>query len=248
MAIPLLVDKKSPIPIYYQLKEQLALLIRDGTFPIGSRLPSELDISAELGISRGTVRQAINALVSEGRLERMRGQGTFVTHPPASVLHLSELPLSFDEEMRERQVPFTRRILSHETIPAAGRLLSKLKLEQGDRVIHLESLGSVEAEPLVLAFLYLPEALCPGLLDLDLEARPLYEILEAEYGHRLARATRTIEASLADEYEAGLLQIPKGSPIHFIHSLTYLQDGRPIEYARLRYRGDRSRITLEVAR
>jgi len=246
MTIPLLVDKKSPIPIYYQLKEQLALLIRDGTFPIGSRLPSELEIGSELGISRGTVRQAINALVSEGRLERMQGRGTYVTRPPASVLHLSELPFSFAEEMRQRQVPFTSRILSQEVIPAAGRLLTKLKLERGDRVIHLESLGAVEAEPFVLAFAYLPEALCPGLLEMDLEARPLYQILEAEYGHHLSRATRTIEASVADEYEAGLLQIPKGSPIHFIHSLTYLQDGRPIEYARLRYRGDRSRITLEV--
>lgn len=248
MNLPLLVDKKSPIPIYYQLKEQLALLIRDGTFPVGSRLPSELQISSELGISRGTVRQAINALVSEGRLERMQGRGTYVTHPPSAVLHLSELPFSFAEEMRQRHVPFTSQILSRETMPAEGRLLTKLKIEKGERVSYLESLGSVEGEPFVLAFAYLPETLCPGLLEMDLEARPLYEILEAEFGHRLARATRTIEASVADEYEAGLLQIPMGSPIHFIHSLTYLQDGRTIEYARLRYRGDRSRITLEVVR
>jgi len=248
MSLPLLIDKKSPIPIYYQLKEQLALLIRDGTFPVGSRLPSELEIGSELGISRGTVRQAINALVSEGRLERMQGRGTYVTHSPPSVLHLSEHPFSFAEEMRERHVPFTSQMLSQKVMPAEGRLLSKLNLDRGERVIYLESLGSVEGEPLVLAFAYLPEILCPGLLQMDLEARPVYEVLEAEFGHRLSRATRTIEASVADEYEAGLLQIPIGSPIHFIHSLTYLADGRPIEYARWRYRGDRSRITLEVVR
>src|SRR3972149_5289155 len=113
MSLPLLIDKKSPIPIYYQLKEQLALLIRDGTFPVGSRLPSELEIGSELGISRGTGRQAINALVSEGRLERMQGRGTYVTRPPASVLHLSELPFSFAEEMRQRQGAVTRRVLRH---------------------------------------------------------------------------------------------------------------------------------------
>lgn len=248
MSLPLLVDKKSPIPIYYQLKEQLALLIRDGTFPIGSRLPGELEISSELGISRGTVRQAINALVSEGRLERMQGRGTYVTHPPPSTLHLSELPFGFAEEMHQRDIPFTTQILNREVLPAEGRLLTKLQLDRGERVLYLESLRAVEGEPLVLGFAYLPDRLCPGLLEMDLEARPLHEILEAEFGHRLSRATRTIEASVADEYEAGLLKIPRGSPIHFIHSLTYLEDGRPIEYARLRYRGDRSRITWEVVR
>ena len=90
--------------------------------------------------------------------------------------------------------------------------------------------------------------LCPDLLDQDLTDRPLYEILEAKYGLRLARAKRTLEASLADEYEAKLLQIPEGAPIHFMHSLAYLDDGRPIEYARLRFRGERSRITFEVKR
>ena len=248
MSIPLVVDKNSPIPIYYQLKEQLALLIRDGTFPVGSQLPSELEISAQLDISRGTVRQAISALVTEGRLARMQGRGTFVTQPPATVLHLAQRFSSFAEEMREMNVSFTSEVLTRKVMLAEGRLLTKLNLREGEKVIHLERLGTVEGEPFVLAFTYLPEALCPGLLDADLTDRPLYEVLEGKYDYRLARATRTVEASLADEYEAELLQIAVGSPIHFVHSLAYLDDGRPIEYSRLRYRGDRSRITLEVMR
>ncbi|MFQ5578808.1 MAG: GntR family transcriptional regulator, partial [Anaerolineae bacterium] len=85
-------------------------------------------------------------------------------------------------------------------------------------------------------------------LNKNLTDRPLYEVLEGEYGLHLARATRTLEASLADKYEAKLLKISQGSPIHFMHSLAYLDNGRPIEYSRLRFRGDRNRITFEVKR
>jgi GntR family transcriptional regulator len=247
MHFPFTIDKNSPTPIYYQLKEQLALLIRNGTFPIGSQLPTELLISEQLGISRGTVRQAINALVAEGRLNRVQGRGTFVSEP-ATALHLAQRFTSFAEDMREKNIPFSSQVLSGKVIPAEGRLLTKLRLNYGDNAIYLERLGGVNLEPFVLAFTYLPAALCPGLLDKDLTDRPLYEILEGDYGLRLARATRTVEASLADEYEAKLLQVPQGSPIHFMHSLAYLDDGRPIEYGRLRFRGDRSRITFEVKR
>ncbi|MDH3675713.1 MAG: GntR family transcriptional regulator [Anaerolineae bacterium] len=245
--IPLTVDKNSPTPIYYQLKEQLALLIRNGTFPVDSQLPTELSISQALEISRGTVRQAINALVAEGRLYRVQGSGTFVSEPPAA-LHLAQRFSSFAEDMRDMNIPFSSKVLVGRVIRAEGRLLSKLGLTYSDRVIYLERLGWANSEPFVLAFSYLPESICPDLLDEDLTDRPLYEILEASYGLRLATATRTLEASLADEYEAKLLQIPEGSPIHFMHSLAFLDDGRPIEYARLRFRGERSRITFEVKR
>ena len=248
MHFPFSVDKTSPTPIYYQLKEQLALLIRNGTYQVGGQLPSEVAISQQLGISRGTVRQAINALVAEGRLHRVRGRGTFVTEPPATMLHLAQRFTSFAEDMRERNVPFSTRVLAGKVMPAEGRLLTKLALSYGDNVTYLERLGSIEGEPFVLAFTYLPEALSPGLLEKDLTDRPLYEVLEGDYGLRLTHANRTLEASRADEYEAQLLQVPEGSPIHFMHSLAYLDDGRPAEYSRLRFRGDRSRITFEVRR
>jgi GntR family transcriptional regulator len=245
--LPFVVDKDSPTPLYYQLKEQLAFLIRNGTYPVGGKLPSELLISEDLGISRGTVRQAISALVNEGRLYRVQGQGTFVSKP-APALHLAQRFTSFAEDMRELHLLFSTKVLVKKVIPPQGRLLTKLNLKPSDPVIYLERLGEVESQPFVLAFTYLPEALCPGLLDKNLAERPLYEILEGDYGLRLARATRTLEASNADEYEAQLLQVHVGSSIHFMHSLAYLDDGRPVEYSRLRFRGDRSRITFEVKR
>ena len=245
--LPFIIDRNSPTPLYYQLKEELALLIRNGTYPAGSKLPPELAISQELGLSRGTVRQAIGSLVNEGRLHRVQGHGTYVSKSPPA-LRLAQHFTSFAEDMREIDVLFSTRLLSQESMPARGRLLTKLNLSHGDDVFYLKRLGEVEGEPFVLAFTYLSEALCPGLLAKDLINRPLYDVLEQDYGLRLARATRTLEATAADEHEAKLRGIPLGAPIHFLHSRAYLEDGRPIEYSRLRFRGDRSRISFEVKR
>lgn len=248
MKLPIDIDRNNPTPIYYQLKEQLALLIRNGTFEVGAQLPSEPEVSDALGISRGTVRQAINALVNEGRLRRVQGVGTFVTEPPQASLHITQRFTSFAEDMRELNVPFSTQVIMQRHIKAEGRLVTKLQIAHGDDVLYLERLGSIEDQPFVLAFTYLPAALCPDLFDKNLGEEALYDVLQQDYGLRLARAERTLEASAADEYEAKLLEVPVGSPIHFMHSLAYLEDGRPAEYSRLRFRGDKSRINFEVRR
>ena len=241
------VDKDSPIPTYYQLKEQLALLIRNGTFPIGGQLPPETLICKRLGISRGTVRQAINALVIEGRLKRARGRGTFVTEPSVA-LHLVQRFTSLAEDMQAQSLPFTTDVRVKKVIAARGRLEAKLDVQLGESVFYLERVGKVESQPFVLAFSYLPASLCPGLFEKELTNRSLYSVLEQEYGLQVTRALRTVEATNADGYEADQLHVETGSPIHFMHSLAYLDDGRPVEYSRLRFKGDQSRITLEVTR
>ncbi len=244
---PISVDRESPTPLYYQLKEQLALLIRNGTYRPGSRLPSEAELVRQLEVSRGTVRQAIDLLVNEGRLEREQGRGTYVRQSPPS-LRMAQRFTSFAEDMREMNVVFTTRVLDKKIVPAKGRLIDKLNVSTNEKLIYLERLGDIEGEPFVLGFTYLPYARCPGLLDEELTDSSLYAVLEQKYGLRLARAERTLEAAIADEHEAELLQIQRGAPIHFMHNLAYLDDGQPIEYSRLRFRGDRSRITFEVLR
>jgi GntR family transcriptional regulator len=248
MDLPINIDRDNPTPIYYQLKEQLALLIRDGLLAVNTQLPSEPELGDTLGISRGTVRQAIDGLVSEGRLRRVHGVGTFVTEPPHTSLFITQRFTSFAEDMREMNVPFSTRVITQRRIKAEGRLVTKLQIAPGESVLYLERLGRAEGEPFVISFTYLPEALCPGLFERNLADRPLYDVLEKDYGLRLARAERTLEASVADDYEASLLEIPVGSPIHFMHSLAYLDDGQPVEYSRLRFRGDKSRVNFEVRR
>jgi GntR family transcriptional regulator len=248
MDLPIHIDRGNPTPIYYQIKEQLALLIRDGRLEVNAQLPSEPELSEGLGISRGTVRQAIDALVGEGRLRRVHGVGTFVTEPPHTSLFITQRFTSFAEDMREMNVPFSTRVIAQRRVQAEGRLVTKLRVAPGENVLHLERLGYAEQQPFVISFTYIPEVLCPDLFEKNLNDHLLYDVLERDYGLRLARAERTLEASVADDYEATLLEIPVGSPIHFMHSLAYLDDGRPVEYSRLRFRGDKSHVHFEVRR
>jgi GntR family transcriptional regulator len=241
------IDKSIPIPVYYQLKEQLSLQIRDEIYPVGSQLPTEKAISENLDISRGTVRQAFNGLVSEGKLHRIPGKGTFVSDTATSINLVARRLTSLAEEMREKNIPFTSQILSKKIIPAEGRLLNKLNLNESDKIIYLERLGKTNNEPFVLAYTYIPEKLVSGIFEIDLMNTSFYKILKEEYGLNMGGASRTLEAALAGEHESKLLEIPEGSPIHFMQSLAYLENGNPIEYSRLRFRGDRSRISFNIS-
>jgi GntR family transcriptional regulator len=123
-----------------------------------------------------------------------------------------------------------------------------LGLEPGTSVIVIERLRFVQGEPIVLVTTYLPYALCPKVLDEDLSRQSLYALLEQEYGLVIARGRRTLEAVPANEYEAPLLQVEKGAPLVLLDSVSYLDDGTPIEYYHALHRGDRSRFEVELIR
>ncbi len=243
-----IIDKENPLPLYCQLKDWLRGLIDDGVLGVDDQIPPELTLCEELGLGRGTARQAINELVNEGLLYRVQGHGTFVSGP--KVQHsLGQRFTSLAEDMQEHKVPFQSEVLGCKLLQAGERrATTKLQLEPSDQIVFLERLGCVEGEPIVLAVTYLPAGLCPDLPEEDLTNRSLYQVLEQRYGLRLSHATRTLELAPADEYEAQRLEIQKGDPIHLVRTIAYLEDGRPIEYSKLRFRGDRSSFVFEVHR
>lgn len=241
------INKNGPLPLYYQLKEWLISQIEDGVLQPGNQIPTEFALMEQYALSRGTVRQAINELVNEGRLYRIHGRGTFVSSP--RVEHrMAQVLTSFAEDMRDQEIPFSSRCLSRKILRTDEWLASRLHIGPQDRVICLERLGYAKDEPIVVAHTYLPLVLCPTLLEDDLTDCSLYGLLESKYGITLCRARRTLEPAVADEYEARLLQIRKGSVIHLMETLAYDVGDRPIEFSRLRFRGDRSRFVFEVGR
>ncbi len=243
----MIVDKRSPLPLYYQLKEWLRGQIEDNTLTEGAQVPPEMQLSEQFGLSRGTVRQAINELVAEGLLYRVQGHGTFVSSPKVEY-GMTQVFHSLAEDMRERSQPFTSTLLSSQTMQASGRVAARLKLGPTEQVILLERLGCVADEPSVIATTYLPASLCSPVLDEDLTDKSLYEVLEQRCGVHLYKATRTLELAQANEYEAEMLHVPIGSPIHLMQTIAYLDNGRPIEYSKLRFRGDRSKFVFEMRR
>jgi GntR family transcriptional regulator len=238
------IDKTIPVPLYYQLKEILLdhILASDEN----GTLPTELEICSHFDISRTTVRQAINELVNNGYLERIKGKGTFIAKKKIKQDYLLLIE-SFNDEMHSKGLMHETRVLEFQTIGANDHLRAVLGLAPASEVIKLFRLRSINNEPHVLVQTFLPFQLFPGLLEKDLAANSLYRILESDYGRRVKRSTRTVEAIKADEYLAELLQMPKGDPIQFIESVCYLSDDTAFEYTRAYYRGDRNKFTFELA-
>jgi len=238
-------NKEVPIPYYYQLKEILLDYITNSHQDRERPIPTEVEISAHFNISRPTVRQAINELVVEGYLVRQKGKGTFVTKPKISQAFLQNLD-SFNTEMVKKGLRPSTKVLGLDVIRCDEKIGEALNIPPGSNVIQLRRLRAANGEPIVYVVTYLPHERCHPIMDKDLEFESLYHILREVCGFSLLKAVRNLEAVLAGEYEAKLLEVEKGAPIQFIKSITYLTDESPIEYSLARYRGDRSTFTFEL--
>jgi GntR family transcriptional regulator len=236
-------NKDIPIPYYYQLKEILLDYITKN--PDNQQIPTEVELSEHFGISRPTVRQAINELVFEGYLQRYKGKGTFITKPKINQSFLQVLD-SFNNEMRKKGLTPSTKVLGMKMVKSDKSISEMLKIPIDSDVIQLRRLRSANDEPIVYVVTYLPYDKCHPIMDKDLESESMYDLLRTVCGCELLKAVRTLEATIAGEYEAKLLSVEKGAPIQYIRSVTYLTDETPIEYSLARYRGDRSQFTFEL--
>lgn len=240
-------NKDIPIPLYYQLKEILLEYIRNHHTNIEDPIPTEVDLSVHFNISRPTVRQAINALVVEGYLYRIKGKGTFIAQPKINQDFLKTLD-TFNNEMRKKGLTPSTKILELKIVKSDEKVSNALKISLNTDVVQLSRLRFANDEPNVFVTTYLPYNKCPGIMTKDLNNSSLYEFLQETYGLVIDRVVRTLEAISADKYEAELLEIEEGAPIQYFNSVAYLEDGTAIEYSLAKYRGDRNKFTFELKR
>ncbi|PTX58491.1 GntR family transcriptional regulator [Melghirimyces profundicolus] len=240
-----MLDKNSPIPVYYQLEERLKESIEKKELKEGDMIPSERVLSEQYGISRMTVRQAINNLVRDGYLYREKGKGTFVAS------NKIEQPLqgltSFTEDMRSRGLKPEARLLNFSVEPAQGKLVQKLRLTEGESVSVIKRVRLADDLPMALETTFLPVRLVPGLTETQAYGS-IYEYIENQLGLKIEHATQTLEASVARERESEVLQIKKGSPVLLIERTSYLSDQRPLELVKSVYRGDRYKFNVQLHR
>jgi GntR family transcriptional regulator len=241
------VDRSSPIPYYVQVKEALREHIEHGDWQPGDQLPGEPELCRIFDVSRTVIRQALREMEYEGLIVRAKGKGTFVAEPKI-VESLVQKLTGFYQDMVARGHTPVSQVLKQEVTPASPKVAARLNLEPGTPVIEIERLRFVQDEPIVLVTTYLPYALCPKILHEDLSHQSLYALLEKQYGLVIARGHRTLEAVPANEYAARLLQVKKGAPLILLDSVSYLNDGTPIEYYDALHRSDRSRFEVELIR
>ncbi|MDR1824912.1 MAG: GntR family transcriptional regulator [Bifidobacteriaceae bacterium] len=224
----------------------LASALNHGTYQPGSRLPGERDLSVQLGVSRTTVRKALEELARSGLVARSPQRGWFVRQPllgePPSVLE------SFSEMARSRGMSPSSRVLSTATRRASFEEAAKLHIAASDSLYVVRRLRYLDDIPTCVDNTALVLARVPGIEQVDLTDRSLYEALQTVCGVAVARSSYSVQAQGAGPEVAELLQVDQGSPVLVGDEVTYDREGVPILVGRLTYRGDAYRFEADLFR
>jgi len=236
-------DKTIPIPLYYQLIEVIQNYINehDDSFPI----PTENDLCKIYEISRPTVRQAINELVTEGLIVREKGRGSFINKKKIPQDFLLNI-ISFNDEMQSKGLKPDTKVLAFCSRKPTPEVMKNLRIKSTDSTYFLSRLRSINGEPIVLVNTYLPSSLTKGILRKNMEKESLYHIIEHDFGYKILRTLRTLEIRKAGKYEASLLNMKEGDPIHFIQTIAFIENDTPIEFSTAYYSGERNKFTVEI--
>jgi GntR family transcriptional regulator len=240
------IDRRSPLPYYAQLKRLLVERL-DAEFAAGERLPGEIALCGEYGVSRTVVRQALDELEAEGRVVRRKGQGTFAAARKIDESLFQSLTGLY-EDVTARGDDLRSEVRELALTPASAEVAAELGLDEGTPVVCLERLRFVGDEPWVLARTYLPEDVAPGILDEDFTRRSLYAVLEDSYGVELDHGRRLVEAVPASAALAHALGLRARDPVLLLRSTAWDTTGRPVEYFVAYHRGDRSRFQVHLRR
>ncbi len=233
------------VPLYIQIAETLLDQIESGELAPGDRLPPERELSELFGVNRMTVRQALHMLETQGLILRRQGSGTYVAEP--KIERKADRMFPFTQSMQQRGYVPGAKVVLLEQRPVEASVAKHLQLPISAPVYYIHRLRFINREPVMLERFTVPADRFPEFEAHDLETRSLYEIMETEYGVVVDRAWQSLEAVSATEYEAKWLQVEVGAPLMLERRLSFDRDGRPIEYGKDLYRGDRFRFVTEVA-
>ena len=229
-------------PLYLQLQRRLIDAMAQGALPPGASLPAERDIAAMTGLSRVTVRKAIEALVASGQLVQKRGSGTYVAPRVERLEQALSLLTSFTEDMARRGKSVESHWISRSIQPPTPEEVMALGLGAGDRVARLERVRRSDGVPLAIERASIPTQVLP---DPGAVGTSLYAMLET-LGQRPVRAVQRISAANLGPRDAELLGVAPGAAGLKIERIGYLASGQVVEFTRSLYRGDAYDFAVEL--
>lgn len=210
---------------------------------VGAAIPPERELCERFGVSRMTLRRAVDDLVHEGVLERQQGRGTFVAAPKiAQQLTMT----SFSEDMRRRGLAPGSRTLSLATVTAGAPLGWRLEITPRAEVLRIRRLRLADERPMAIETLHVPRELVPGLTAQDLDDTSFYQLLAERYGLEIASGRQSIEPTVTNAEEADLLEVPEHSPAFLFERTSRTPEGVVAEFVRSIYRGDRYQLQVEL--
>lgn len=232
----------SSLPIYLQIHDKIKEDIEKGLWAIGDRLPSERELAVQFNVSRMTLRQAIQTLADEGILERKIGSGTYVARQKVQEKMIGTT--SFTEIMvSQNRTPSSKTVSYFVTQPSSSEL-EKLQLSEHESILRMERIRYADNIPICFEVASIPYSLIDKYSKSEI-SQSLYKTLEQKGGYKIGQANQTISAMLASEQISEYLEIKRGEAILRLRQISYLEDGRPFEYVRTQYAGNRFEFYLE---
>ena len=237
------INKKSPVPIYFQLKQIILEKIKKGEWVPNSSISSERELCEIFEVSRMTIRQAINELVSEGILYREKGRGTFVSEPKIEQSNI----MSFTEAATSKGLEAETLVKRFEIEVPDLSIMEKLGLQSHEDVYYLQRVRMVENQILGIEEIYLPVSYCPDLKDDDLSGS-LYKILKEKYDYTIDHIQTSLEAVIPDEYELKLFNSNNVIPMLKVTSVNITDKNLKLYYEESLYRSDKYIFNVNINR
>lgn len=234
-----MIDKSSPIPVYYQLKEDILKKIREGVWKVGQCIDSERELSENYGVSRMTIRQALGALVQEGILVREKGKGTFVCEPKVKQKDM----MSFSEIIKRTGRTLETKVIEFNKIPTPEDLTDTFSFEE---VYKINRNRIVDGECIANEVVYIPSDYC-GFINEEKLKGSLYKILE-EFGYSVEYSESSIKAVIMDETNKKIFGVDEQVPLLQIIGKTINSDGKVLFVEEATYRSDKYILEVNILR
>jgi GntR family transcriptional regulator len=240
------IDNAQALPLYHQVAGILRQRIEDGIYPVGGKLLSEDELATEFEVSRATIRQAVGELVIEGLVVRKQGRGTYVEARDPSVLQ-QRFRGSLGDLINESARAKTRNVDVAHDVPIPVHIAEALQLD-GPTGTIVKRTRIMDGQPFALTITYLPSDLGKAITPAGLRKKALMEML-MDSGIGLSSASQSIRAQLADLDVCSQIDVELGAAVLFVERIVHDMAGRPVEYVRSWYRGDRYEyaVTLDLA-
>lgn len=240
------IDKQSPIPVYHQLTTVLRERILDLDWPQGSKLPTENELAEGYGVSRVTVRQALNTLENEGLIKRIRGSGAYVQKVHKPVVHDFSLPSTLCAKLGQRGISLQASILDLEELAPIPSINSTLKLASTQPLTYIRRLFRHDETIIALNESWISAELVPEIREKGLINDHLSVTLSSRYNLSPISIQNTIEAVRLSAQDMQAMQVDYDAPMISVTSVSYLPYNVPLEYSRTLWRGDQVKFSFDM--
>jgi len=240
------IDRKKPIPYYYQIQQQIVDAIEKSEWNADEFIPSERELSDKFKVSRITTRKALDNLMIEGYIKKIKGKGAVVAKPRIEEQLFNRLIGTF-QDLEDKGFDIKNEILSFEIIKAEKNIIKELNLNENEEVFRFERLRYIDKVPYHFSRTFISKKICPNFDPKFLIDNSFIQVLENNYGLKIYKVKRILQANVATVEDSKLFKIKIGSPILTFFNTSFIKNGAAIEYALNKIRGDMSKFEIEIS-